>query len=64
MPTTLRRRSNVVLAIVALAAAVVVAFAAITLVRERSLTGLDTTKPGRSAERPADTLIAFAPPGR
>jgi len=55
VPPTLRRRSNLLLAAVAVTAAIIVLVAAATLVRDRSLSDLDTTSAGGSTDRATTT---------
>lgn len=58
LPPALRRRSNVLLAAIALVAAVIVLLAGGTLVRGRALDDLDATKASRSAERSTTTTAS------
>jgi len=58
LPPAVRRRSNLVLVAVAVVAAVIVLVAALTLVRDRSLSDLDTSSTGGSTDRSTTSTAA------
>lgn len=63
VPPGLRRRSNVLLIAVAIAAAIIVLVAGTTLVRDRSLSDLDTSSAGGSADPTTTTTRDSASDG-